>query len=63
VQTLLNAEFAAALGHKDVRDRLIGFGLDVPDGRHNSIAALKKHIDDFQATYDKLITELGIKAE
>ena len=63
VQTLLNAEFAAALDQKDVRDRLIGFGLDVPDSRHNSIAALKKHIDDFQATYDKLIAELGIKAE
>jgi tripartite-type tricarboxylate transporter receptor subunit TctC len=63
VQTLLNAEFAAALDQKDVRDRLTGFGLDVPDSRHNSIAALKKHIDDFQATYDKLIAELGIKAE
>jgi tripartite-type tricarboxylate transporter receptor subunit TctC len=63
VQTILNAEFAAALDHKDVRDRLIGFGLAVPDSRHNSIAALKQHIDDFQATYDKLITELGIKAE
>jgi tripartite-type tricarboxylate transporter receptor subunit TctC len=63
VQTLLNAEFVAALDHKDVRDRLIGFGLGVPEGRDNTIAALKKHIDDFQSTYEKLITELGIKAE
>jgi hypothetical protein len=46
-----------------VRDRLTGFGLSVPKRTANSIAALKQHIDDFQATYDKLITELDIKAE
>jgi tripartite-type tricarboxylate transporter receptor subunit TctC len=63
VQTLLNAEFATALDDADVRARLIGFGLGVPKSKDNSIAALKKHIDDFQATYDKLIAELGIEAK
>jgi tripartite-type tricarboxylate transporter receptor subunit TctC len=63
LQAKLNAEFAAALDDKEVRERLIGFGLGVPDSRHNTVAALKQHIDDFQATYDKLITELGIEAQ
>jgi tripartite-type tricarboxylate transporter receptor subunit TctC len=63
VQALLNSEFAAALDDKEVRERLVGFGLGVPDSRHNTIAALKTHIDDFQATYDKLIVELGIEAK
>ena len=63
VQTMLNSEFATALDDKEVRERLIGFGLGVPDSRQNTIAALKKHIDDFQATYDKLIVELGIEAK
>jgi tripartite-type tricarboxylate transporter receptor subunit TctC len=63
VHTLLNSEFATALDDKDVRERLIGFGLDVPDSGENSVAALKKHIDDFQATYEKLITDLGIEAK
>jgi tripartite-type tricarboxylate transporter receptor subunit TctC len=59
----LNAEFAAALDDKEVRERLIGFGLGVPESGQNTVAALKKHIDDFQATYDKLIDELGIQAQ
>jgi tripartite-type tricarboxylate transporter receptor subunit TctC len=63
VQAMLNAQFATALDDKDVRERLVGFGLGVPDSRQNTVAALKKHIDDFQATYDKLITELGIEAQ
>ena len=63
IQTKLNSEFAAALDDKEVRARLVGFGLGVPDSRHNTVAALKKHIDDFQATYDKLIAELGIEAK
>ena len=63
IQTRLNSEFAAALDDKEVRARLVGFGLGVPDSRHNTVAALKKHIDDFQATYDKLIAELGIEAK
>jgi tripartite-type tricarboxylate transporter receptor subunit TctC len=63
MQALLNAEFAAALDDTDVRGRLVGFGLGVPRSEDNSIAALKKHIDEFQATYDKLITELGIEAK
>jgi tripartite-type tricarboxylate transporter receptor subunit TctC len=63
LQALLNATFATALDDKDVRERLIGFGLGVPESRQNTVAALKKHIDDFQATYDKLITELGIVAQ
>jgi tripartite-type tricarboxylate transporter receptor subunit TctC len=63
LQTLLNGAFAKALDDKDVRERLIGFGLGVPASEANTIAALKKHIDDFAATYDKLITELGIEAK
>ena len=39
------------------------FGLDVVERHENSVAHVKKHIDDFAATYGKLITELGIKAE
>jgi hypothetical protein len=46
-----------------VRDRLVGFGLGVPQSKQNTVAALKKHIDDFAATYDKLIDELGIEAQ
>ena len=63
VQTLLNNEFILALDNKEVRERLTGFGLEVTEGRSNTPANLKKHIDDFAATYGKLITELGIKAE
>jgi tripartite-type tricarboxylate transporter receptor subunit TctC len=63
LQAMLNSQFATALDDKDVRQRLIGFGLGVPESRQNTVAALKKHIDDFQATYDKLITELGIEAQ
>jgi tripartite-type tricarboxylate transporter receptor subunit TctC len=63
LQARLNAEFATALDDKDVRERLVGFGLGVPESRQNTVAALKKHIDDFQATYDKLIVELGIEAQ
>ena len=51
------------LDDKEVHERLVGFGLVVPDSRQNTVAALKQHIDDFQATYDKLITELGIEAQ
>jgi tripartite-type tricarboxylate transporter receptor subunit TctC len=63
VQAMLNSEFATALDDKEVRGRLVEFGLGVPRSEDNSIAALKKHIDDFQATYDKLIVELGIEAK
>lgn len=63
VQAFLNKEFAATLDSKEVNDRLVGLGLTVPKGSDNTVAALKKHIDDFAATYGKLITELGIKAE
>jgi tripartite-type tricarboxylate transporter receptor subunit TctC len=63
LQAKLNAEIATALDDKDVRERLVGFGLGVPESRNNTVAALKKHIDDFQATYDKLIDELGIQAQ
>jgi tripartite-type tricarboxylate transporter receptor subunit TctC len=63
VQALLNAEFAAALDDTDVRGRLVGFGLGVPRSEDNSVAALNKHIEEFQATYDKLIVELGIEAK
>jgi tripartite-type tricarboxylate transporter receptor subunit TctC len=63
VQVLLNKEFAAALDIKEVRERLMGLGLTIPESRDNTVAAVKKHIDDFTATYGKLITEMGIKAE
>jgi tripartite-type tricarboxylate transporter receptor subunit TctC len=63
LQARLNSEFATALDDRQVRERLIGFGLGVPERRHNTVAALKQHIDDFQATYDKLIDELGIEAQ
>jgi tripartite-type tricarboxylate transporter receptor subunit TctC len=63
LQARLNAEFATALDDKQVRERLTDFGLAVPDSRRNTVAALKRHIDDFAATYDKLIDELGIEAQ
>jgi tripartite-type tricarboxylate transporter receptor subunit TctC len=63
VAALLNKEFVTALDNKDVRERLTGFGLDVMESRDNTPANLKKHIDDFAATYGKLINEMGIKAE
>ena len=63
LQARLNREFAAALDEPQVRERLVGFGLGVPESRLNTVAALKQHIDDFQATYDKLITDLGIEAQ
>jgi tripartite-type tricarboxylate transporter receptor subunit TctC len=63
VTALLNKEFVAALDNKEVRERLTGFGLQVADGRDNTQANLKRHIDEFAATYGKLIHEMGIKAE
>jgi hypothetical protein len=35
----------------------------VPTASQNTPAALKRHIDDFAATYDTLISEMGIKAQ
>ena len=63
IQALLNKEFVTALEDKTVRERLTGFGLDVADSRDNTVTNLKQHIDDFAATYGKLINELGIKSE
>ncbi len=63
LQARLNAAFATALDDAQVRDRLVGFGLGVPDSKRNTVAALKRHIDDFAATYDKLIDELHIEAQ
>ena len=63
VLTALNKEFITALDDKSVRERLTGFGLEVTEGRDNTAANLKKHIDDFATTYGKLIAEQGIKAE
>ena len=63
VLTVLNKEFITALADKSVRERLTGFGLEVIEGRENSVGHLKKHIDDFAATYGKLIAEMGIKNE
>ena len=63
IQARLNKEFVAALDEKEVFDRLVGFGLQVTERGENTVAALKRHIDDFAATYGKLIADLGIKAE
>jgi tripartite-type tricarboxylate transporter receptor subunit TctC len=63
LQALLNKEFIAALEDKAVRERLVGFGLEVAESGANTPANLTKHIDDFAATYGKLIAEMGIKAE
>jgi tripartite-type tricarboxylate transporter receptor subunit TctC len=63
VLTALNKEFITALNDKSVRERLTGFGLEVTEGRDNTAANLKGHIDDFATTYGKLIAEQGIKAE
>jgi tripartite-type tricarboxylate transporter receptor subunit TctC len=63
IQARLNKEFVAALEDKEVYDRLVGFGLQVTERGDNTVAGLKKHIDEFAATYGKLITDLGIKAE
>ena len=63
VAALLNAAFVTALDNKEVRERLTGFGLEVAEGRDNTQANLKKHIDDFATTYGRLINEMGIKAE
>lgn len=63
IQTALNQAFTGALENQDIRERLIGFGLSVPDTKENTPAELKKYIDDFAEVYGKLITEAGIKAE
>ncbi len=63
VQAALNAEFVAALASSDVNDRLTGLGLNVSRSGENTVANLKKHIDEFAVTYGKLIAEMGIKAE
>ena len=62
-RTSRTAKFITALDDKTVRERLVGFGLEVTESRDNTPAHLTKHIDDFAATYGKLITEMGIKAE
>ena len=56
-------EFAATLDTPEVNDRLVGLGLTVPKSSANTVADLTRHIDEFAATYGKLIAEMGIKAE
>ena len=63
LQARLNGEIAGALEDAGVRDQLTGLGLQVPSRAENTVAALTRHIDDFRATYDKLIDELGIEAQ
>jgi tripartite-type tricarboxylate transporter receptor subunit TctC len=63
LQARLNAEIAGALEDMAVRNQLTGFGLQVPSRAENTVAALTQHIDDFQATYDKLIDDMGIEAQ
>ncbi len=62
-QELLNKEFLAVLDSKDVYDRLTSLGLSVTRSSENTIADLKRHIDNFALNYGRLIAELGIKAE
>lgn len=59
IQRELNRQFAAALEHPDVRDRLQGFGHTVPLAADNSPEAVKAHIDRFSATYGPLAREVG----
>lgn len=59
VQRELNRQFAAALEHPDVRERLLGFGHTVPQAADNSPEAVKAHIDRFSATYGPLAKEVG----
>jgi tripartite-type tricarboxylate transporter receptor subunit TctC len=63
LQTQLNRAFVDVLDDKQMTERLVGFGLQAPDRNANSPADLKQHIDEFEATYGKLINELGIKSE
>ncbi len=63
LQTLLNRQFAVALDHPEVRERLTGFGLTVPEASENTATSVRDHIRDFQATYGPLIAEMGIRAE
>jgi len=63
IQATLNKELLDVLDDKRLADRMVGFGLQVPDRSANSPADLKQHLDEFAATYGKLISELGIKAE
>ena len=63
VQAALNKAFVAALADKEVHDRLTGLGLTVPESGENTVASVKQHIDEFAATYGKLIADMGIKAE
>jgi tripartite-type tricarboxylate transporter receptor subunit TctC len=62
IQAELNRQIASALEHKEVRERLVAFGHTVPEARDNTAASVKRHIDDFQATYGKIVTELGLKS-
>jgi tripartite-type tricarboxylate transporter receptor subunit TctC len=61
IQAELNKQIASALEHKEVRERLVAFGHTVPEARENTPANVKRHIDDFQVTYGKIVTELGLK--
>jgi tripartite-type tricarboxylate transporter receptor subunit TctC len=63
IQIFLNREIAAALDNKEVRERLTGFGLTVPDASENTAVSVRQHIESFLDVYGKLITELGIKSE
>jgi tripartite-type tricarboxylate transporter receptor subunit TctC len=62
IQAELNKQIATALENKEVRDRLLAFGHTVPEARENTAASVKRHIDDFAATYGTLVTELGLKS-
>jgi len=63
IQIFLNREIAAALDNREVRERLTGFGLTVPDASENTAVSVRHHIESFLDVYGKLITELGIKSE
>ena len=60
IQAELNRQIAAALENKEVREKLMGFGHSVPVAGDNTVAAVKSHIDGFNATYGQLVRELGL---
>jgi len=62
IQAELNKQIATALENKEMRDRLLAFGHTVPEARENTASSVKRHIDDFQATYRTIVTERGLKS-
>ncbi len=62
VQAYLNKQIVAALEEKGVRERLLAFGHTLPESNDNTVASLTRYIEDFQATYGRIVIELGLSA-